>query len=120
VKLDAKVYPVIFWIITITILSLMPSSSIPDNTWGSQFQIDKLVHIVLYSIYTWLLGRYLCNKWTKSNILLGLAFGITVVYGIFMELLQYYLSPSRFFEMLDIIANIIGSIVGLIFLKIKI
>jgi glycopeptide antibiotics resistance protein len=37
-----------------------------------------------------------------------------------MEVLQYYLSPSRFFDMLDIIANISGSIVGLLLLKVKI
>ena len=119
-KIDAKLYPVLIWILIITVLSLMPSSNVPEISWGSRFQLDKIAHIILYSIYTWLLGRYLCRKWSSSIKMFILAFGITVVYGVFMELLQYYLSPSRFFDMLDIIANIIGSIVGLIFLKIKI
>ncbi len=42
-----------------------------------------------------------------------------MIYGALMEVLQYYLSPSRSFDMLDIIANIIGLLAGLLILKIK-
>ena len=119
-KIDAKIYPVIFWVILITVLSLIPSSNVPDISWEMGLKPDKVAHILIYGIYTWLLGRYLWGKWKKMNKVLLVSFITTVVYGVFMESLQYYLSPSRFFDMLDIIANIIGSTTGLIFLKIKI
>lgn len=34
------------------------------------------------------------------------------LYGIGMEFIQYAFFPNRFFEVLDIIANIIGSVLG--------
>ena len=39
------------------------------------------------------------------------------IYGILMEGMQYAFFPGRYFEVLDIIANIIGAIIGLIFFQ---
>ncbi len=97
----------------------MPSSNVPSFAWGSGLQIDKLAHIFLYAMYTFLLGRYLTDKSWKKSQQNGVLIGLPIFYGILMEILQYYLSSSRSFDMLDIIANIIGSLTGLIILKIK-
>jgi VanZ family protein len=42
---------------------------------------------------------------------------ISAGYGILLEFGQYYIFPGRYFEILDIVANIIGSISSLLFLK---
>ncbi|WP_406626683.1 VanZ family protein [Portibacter marinus] len=97
----------------------MPSSSVPSISWGSGLALDKIVHILIYAIYTILLGRYLKEvkliKWNDYAV----AVVFSILFGSLMEVMQYYLSPSRFFDILDIIANIIGSLLGLIILKIK-
>lgn len=43
--------------------------------------------------------------------------GLCSVYGLFMEILQFTFFPGRYFEVLDIIANIIGSFAGLFVFK---
>jgi VanZ family protein len=118
--LGKKLIAVILWSTVIAILSLMPSSNVPGISWGSGIPLDKIAHIVLYAIYTFLLGRYLTNQPNKNVSIRLWSLAIPIFYGILMEVLQYYLSPSRFFDMLDIIANISGSIVGLLLLKVKI
>ena len=47
----------------------------------------------------------------------NIALGISIIYGIGMEVVQYTFFPGRFFEIPDIIANIIGSILGLYLFK---
>ena len=114
-----KLILVLFWTIAIAVLSLMPNPEISQISWTDGIQIDKLAHIFLYMMYSILLGRYLAGgnmpKVKQSLVILA----VPIAFGILMEFMQYYLSPSRFFDMLDIIANIIGSIVGLLILKIK-
>ena len=118
--LGKKLIFVVLWTIIIAFLSLMPNPEIQEISWTDGFQIDKLAHIFLYAMYTILLGRFLDGKAYKNIPSVLLLFVIPISYGILMEVLQNYLSPTRFFDMLDIIANIIGSIVGFFILKIKI
>ena len=42
---------------------------------------------------------------------------LSSIFGICMELMQYYFFPGRYFEYLDIIANIIGAICGFALFK---
>jgi len=42
---------------------------------------------------------------------------ISSIYGICLEFMQYALFPNRYFEFLDIIANISGSLIGILFFK---
>lgn len=118
-KIGKKHYLIIFWTIVIAVLSLIPSSEIPSISLNSKVPVDKIAHIFLYAIYTLLIGKYLIDSSYNKGLRIMIVLTITISYGILMEVLQYYLSPSRFFDMLDIIANIIGSIVGLLLLKIK-
>ena len=46
-----------------------------------------------------------------------IALGVSIIYGIGMEVIQYTFFPGRFFEIPDIIANIIGSFLGLYLFK---
>ena len=115
-----KLIVVIIWTIAIAILSLMPSSNVPGISWGNGIPFDKIAHIVLYAIYTFLIGKYLLGKSWKLFRIVLVSLAIPIFYGILMEVLQNYLSPSRFFDILDIFANISGSIVGLLLLKVKI
>ena len=46
-----------------------------------------------------------------------MALGVSIFFGIGMEVIQYTFFPGRFFEIPDIIANIIGSFLGLYLFK---
>lgn len=74
------------------------------------FSRDKVIHFLCYFVLT-LLWSYGLDKISKSRPIIW-ALVITIVLGVSMEVLQYTLIEGRYFEFLDIIANISGSLVG--------
>ena len=111
-------YPAVGCAIVILILSTQPGIDLPES-WMDFLAIDKLGHAVVYGALTFLLLRGF-----KKEDMIGFAGNstvsaliISIVYGISMELIQYLFFPGRFFELYDIIANIIGSLLGLYIFK---
>jgi len=107
--------PAIIWTIGIAWLSTGPGVSLPQN-WYDLFAADKWMHLGAYG----LLALLYCYAWeaqfesTKSisqKEVLGIIIVVSL-YGFLMEVIQYLFYPSRFFEYLDILANIIGAYIG--------
>lgn len=76
------------------------------------FSQDKVLHLSCYMILTllWCYGlRKLGSSKVTRNALL-----ITIAIGVLMEIFQYLFFEGRQFEILDIIANISGSLIGAI------
>ena len=75
--------------------------------------MDKLGHFTVYGILSasilWGMHK---NSWELCGKNVAIAILLSSVFGITMELMQYYFFPGRYFEYLDIIANIIGAICG--------
>ena len=112
-----KFLPSIAWAILILYLSSTTSINLPESFWDF-LSIDKLGHFGIYGIFTILLliGFQKRNlKLEKKEVYFALT--ISILYGIGMEVMQYTFFPGRYFENLDIIANIIGSFTGLLFYK---
>ena len=110
-----KIFLVLCWAVLIIFLSSTPSLNLPESFWDI-IGIDKLGHFAIYGIFTFLLLQLFVPaplSWGKKGIILSLIIGI--LYGISMEAMQYTFFPGRYFEYLDIIANIIGSFTGLYF-----
>ena len=110
-----KWVPVIFWAIIIFIASTLPSSSFNSIDRFSFSGIDHWGHLIFYAILSfWAIfgkkGFHDLFFWShyKDGILIFLV----ISYGILMELIQNFFFTDRHFEILDIIANIIGSILG--------
>ncbi len=103
----------------ITIFFLVPFSS----GIGSDLPIDKLVHIVLNGalIFLWLF--YFYRKGTHQRLLSHSALLVlAVLYGIIIEISQALFTTTRMADVWDVVANIIGCVLGLMvfkFLKIK-
>ena len=113
-KRSSLVYPIatLVWAIVIVILSTMPGQQLPQIDW--LMTPDKFGHAFVYGVLAVGLYQSFYGAW-KTPIFAGLwASG----YGITMELVQYGFFPGRYFELWDIVANISGSIAGLIFFKI--
>ena len=104
----------------ILVLSLMPGSSLPSFSFIDLFQPDKLGHFVAYGVFTASLlygfvQQVLPEKIARQTVIKVFLFAIS--YGVIIELMQYSIFTSRNFEVLDIIANIIGCLVGVLSLK---
>jgi len=103
------------WTLLILILSLLPKRSFPDVHFSIPY-LDKFVHFTLYfillTLFTWEAEK------AKTNALIfnGLIGSVVLSFG--TELGQKYFFAGRSFEILDIVANIIGSIVGVFFFRI--
>ncbi len=74
---------------------------------------DKIVHFIMYFFLQVLCMRHngILNLKNKTTLI----FGLVIFYGIFLELVQGYFLVDRFFENYDIIANITGAFIGIVF-----
>ena len=107
--------PALIWSAIILSLSISPGISLPPS-WMDLIGWDKLGHLVFYAILviTWAWGYQ-----KRGHTTLRWSIGISILYGILLEWVQYAFFPNRYFEVLDIIANIIGVLIGArIFLRI--
>ena len=95
----------IFSLILIMYFSILPASSIP-NIAALSFLTDKMIHalIFLYLSYMGLKSYFDISK----LVLLGLIFS----FGLVIEIIHFY-HPYRFFEIPDLIANLIGILLAL-------
>ena len=107
--------PSILWALVILFLSAMPSINLPETLWDL-LAPDKWAHVLVYGILTFLLLQNLSTQISddeKKVVVTALI--ISILYGILMEGMQYTFFPYRYFEYLDIIANIIGCFTGMAF-----
>ena len=80
------------------------------------FSQDKLLHFGCYFVLTFLWANGLDRLRNESAVLHALI--ISTIVGLVMEVCQFLFFEGRLFEILDIIANISGSLVGaLVFIK---
>lgn len=98
---------VVFYIISITILSLINLDNLPEIGSGHD---DKLYHATAYFVFVILSFNYLKKIEVKKAVLIAMVF--SVFYGIIIEVLQHALNTNRTFDVLDIAANTIGVILG--------
>lgn len=100
-------YKVIFFLSLILIMyfSILPASSIP-NIAALSFLTDKMIHALIF-LYLSFIG--LNSYFNISNLwLLVLIFS----FGLVIEIIHFY-HPYRFFEIPDLIANLIGILLAL-------
>jgi len=106
----------VFWSLIILTLSILPGKSIPKAGWKLFFHSDKVAHFAIYFVLAGLfVFGYMKYRTMVRKRDLFLVMFVCSMYGILMELLQYFFLSDRSFEIHDIIANIIGSTAGTIF-----
>ena len=113
-KDDKNIYtwmPTLIWAVIILFFSILP---FPKNIPVTVGSFDKMAHFFEYT----LLGVLIVRAMYRSNVALKLksllfALILSSVYGIVMELLQFYAS-GREPSVYDAVANISGTVFGLI------
>ena len=99
-------------IITIFYLSLVPSFEIPVFA-SFSFAIDKLVHFFIF-FYITLLGLICRFRLSNRTVLISI-----FSFGLLIEIIHFY-HPYRFFEVADLIANLLGILLASFFIQKKI
>lgn len=97
----------------ITFLSLKETFSFTANLFSFT---DKIFHMGAYVVLTFFWGRYLMLlkpdiSMKKALIIVGT---LLILYGIIIEILQTELTKNRVGEFEDVIANILGILIGAI------
>jgi VanZ family protein len=105
-----------FWMLLVVysmvifIFSSRPEVGVEQYFYGQ----DKVMHFVIYGIHTFLCLLTLCDKILLLKFIqYFLALILSVSYGIFNEIYQYFI-PEREFSFGDILANSLGIITFLI------
>lgn len=110
-------FPAIIWALIILYLSSSPNIQLPPSFWDF-LAVDKLGHLVFYGILAFLIAFafFKSADVIKKKLLLK-SLILSSFYGICLEIMQYSFFPNRHFEILDIIANISGSLIGILIFK---
>ncbi len=105
-----KTFGVVYLAI-VAFLSLLPSRNIPDIPLFSG--ADKLVHICMYLglafLACWIYDIGRPRIWIIYTLLAAV-----FMYGVLMEILQRTMHNGRSFDFKDMVANLIGAIIGLL------
>lgn len=106
--------PLSIWVIITLYLSLTPGDELPEiNLW----QFDKVLHFGFYALmsvfarWSWFQQYNLHKLRLKVKIIL---FAAISIFSIVIEILQGELINGRYFDIFDILANLLGTIIGLI------
>ena len=103
----------LFWTIIVSFLSLATIGDI-----GSSFPIenkDKYVHFTFYFIFVIVWFLY-ANKTNIAKKVKWIVLFSAIGYGVLMEICQGLFTSNRAPDVLDVIANSLGAITGLLFI----
>ena len=103
------------WLGIVCYLSLIPTGDRVQKSILDLPHLDKIVHAGMYFVLSFIAIHYLHKTKIKHKYLVASLFCIG--WGILMEFLQSSKIINRDFDIADIIANIIGSILGIVFFK---
>lgn len=105
----------IIWLLTSFYLFTLPGTAFPQEDWFDKYQVDKLVHIVIFFLLCLLFFRAMLTlkgSYTSRSLAVYITL-IAIVYGVLIEFIQKYYIPHRSFDMGDIVADIIGCLIAL-------
>lgn len=107
----------ILWAFLILFLIGYPGSYLPTvPNFLSLFSPDKIVHLFLFGVFSFLLLHSIHKH--KPTIKIGLhvccTFFIGTIYGSLTEILQFYIFIGRNANPYDALANTIGVLIGIL------
>lgn len=110
--------PGFLWAIIILILSGVPGNYVP-SVFGflDWISLDKLVHIIMYSVLVFVFLRGLRKEESDRKIskkVIYIVLGISIAFGGITEVLQNIVFIRRNGNVYDFLADIVGCAIGLI------
>lgn len=99
----------VLYTIALTVASLINMGGVPEL--GSSMD-DKLYHTFAYAILQLVLYNYTSTTQVKNKI--ALSAGLSILYGIIIEVFQQLFTATRVLDPLDVMANAIGVAIGIL------
>ncbi len=106
-KTKLHLFAAIIWFAVIFYLLTIPGKELPEISWFDKFQVDKLVHIFLFSVLCYLFSYTIKNS-SKRHILIIVISTLGLLYGISMEFVQKYFVANRSCDIDDMVADGVG------------
>ena len=97
--------------IFLAVVSLKPGQQIPKIfDWSELFSPDKFAHFTAYAIFAVLLSFSIAGR----SVLKSTATAVTAaaLFGVLMEVLQGIAGTGRFYDPVDMVANLLGATFG--------
>ena len=109
-------FAALFYSFIISILFFLPTTGLPKVNFAAA---DKIVHGFIYFVLInlWMAYFYAKNNFHFDGKSIAILFFSILLYGIVIEILQGLFTVSREADIFDLIANTIGSLLGIFFFK---
>jgi len=111
------------WLLVVLVLNVVPLGNETNRSLSGnkiyQFRMDYVVHSLTFLVFVWIwvLGKIKNVCWFKSYEVLKFG-GIVFISALGLELLQIII-PYRTFNPMDMIANLFGAILSMLFILIS-
>lgn len=100
-----------FYAAFLLVISLAPTQSLPKiPDWNLLFTPDKVAHFGAYGLFAVLLSVNFSERWGGKGI--SLAVVVAASYGFLMEVLQALAGTGRNYDPVDMVANLLGAVLG--------
>ena len=91
--------------------SLLPTDRLPQiPDWSDLFSPDKVAHFLAYGIFALLLSSEFTPRYGKRAVPYGI--GFAALTGAIIELLQGIMGVGRQMDAVDMVANLLGALLG--------
>jgi hypothetical protein len=101
----------IAWFLIMCILFFLPGSALPQESWLDAIYFDKWVHVGLFAVLIFLWRSSFNLDFNHYNWMLLF---IALLYGLTVEFIQKYWVSNRSFDLYDVMADMTGSVIGLV------
>lgn len=112
--------PLLFILISLTFLLLLPGNDVDGSSWWETYKIDKLVHVLSFAILALSISITLSKLrvFTDTNYrLMILILVVCTIFGTILEFMQQKLRMGRSAELLDIVADCVGVLLGFVIFR---
>lgn len=110
----------IMWAAVIMITTLLPSTSMPSLSIWELFSFDSFAHAFLFAVLTYLMIVGIKKQYTFPKIkhyAIRVSLLISTLFGIFIELTQHFFIFGRQGDIIDVLSNTIGCLLGIVLFK---
>jgi VanZ family protein len=98
----------VLWLLIISVLFVLPGSSLPKSGWLDTIYFDKWVHFGFFALLLFL-WRFYFPVSGKFHLMLLL---MALLYGFAVEMVQHHFVANRSFDIGDLAADMVGAVTG--------
>jgi len=100
----------ITYFIFISVLFFLPGTAFPEGNWMLTIDFDKFVHFCIFSGLVFLWRSAFDSPMSNFSAVIFLG---ALLYGFLVEIIQLNWVANRSFDLLDVVADSLGSLMGL-------